>query len=125
VKALIDHQPQARGRVRGVLDLAQPDLHEVPVIDQDMPNGDQDRDGERPEQAAIDGDPDECRDEGQCVGRHVAQERAATLEGAETLDLGDGLPLRLQQQVSGQMADQKGRQDPGQVIDGSDRPWES
>jgi hypothetical protein len=47
VKALIDHQPQARGRVRGVLDLAQPDLHEVPVIDQDMRDRDQDRDGER------------------------------------------------------------------------------
>jgi hypothetical protein len=48
VKALINHQLQARGRVRGVLDLSQPDLHEVPVIDQDMRDGDQNRDGERP-----------------------------------------------------------------------------
>jgi hypothetical protein len=55
VKALVDHQPQARGWVRGVLNLTHPDLNEVPVIDQDMRHSNQDRDGDRTEQAAIDG----------------------------------------------------------------------
>jgi hypothetical protein len=82
----------------------------VSVVDEHVGDGDEHGHANRPEQAAINGHPDESGQEGHGVGRSVEPESATPLCVTQAADLGHGLPLGLEEKVAGQMGDQQGAQ---------------
>src|SRR5436190_17010072 len=97
-----------------MLDLARPGVHEPAVIDDYMRPRDEPPNRGRPANPSVFADPQQGGDEGHGVGREMAAERAAReFVVAEAPRLVLRLPVRLKQDVTLDVGDQKRQQSCG------------